>query len=145
MVNRRDWFLHNYLSYLVNNYDKICIEDLNISGMMKNHKLAGSIVDVSWRKFVNMLEYKCRWYGKESVKVNRYYRSYKTCSVCEFKNENLELKDRYWTCSNCGTFLDRDLNTSINILKYGHQSPGNLTDVEVDVVKPMKCLEFQCL
>jgi len=111
---------------------------------MKNHKLAGSIGDVSWRKFVNMLEYKCRWYGKELVKVNRYYGSSKTCSVCEFKNEELKLSDRYWTCPDCGTFLDRDLNVSINILKYGHQSSGDLTDVEVEVTKPMKRLEFQC-
>jgi len=145
LVNRRDWFLHNYSSYLVNNYDKICIEDLNISGMMKNYKLSRSIGDVSWRKFVNMLEYKCKWYDKELVKVSRYYGSSKTCSVCEFKNEDLKLFDRYWTCSNCKTFLDRDLNASINILKYGHQSSGDLTDVEVEVTKPMKRLEFLCL
>jgi len=63
-----------------------------------------------------------RWYGKELVKVNRYYGSFKICSVCGFKNENIKLKDRYWTCPNCGTFLDRDLNASINILKYYHQS-----------------------
>jgi len=145
VTNQREWFLHNYSTYLVNNYDKIYIEDLNVNEMMKNHKLAGSISDVSWGSFIRMLEYKCKWYGKELVKVDRFYASSKTCNVCGYKNDKLTLLDREWECPNCKTLLDRDLNASINILKYGRQSSGDPTDAEVEVTKPMKRLKLKCL
>jgi putative transposase len=145
VANQREWFLHNYSTFLVNNYDTICIEDLNVAGMMKNHKLAGAIGDASWSRFVKMLEYKCRWYGKEMIKVDRFYASSKTCNVCGYKNEGLTLSDRAWECPQCKTLLDRDLNASINILNYGRQSSGDLTDAEVEVTKPMKRLKSQWL
>lgn len=85
---------------LINSYDTIFIEDLNVSGMVKNHKLAGAISDVSWSKFITMLEYKSDWYGKSVVKVDRFFASSKTCK-CGVKNDNLKLSDREWVCEHC--------------------------------------------
>ena len=137
IANQRSWFLHNYSTTLVNNYDRIFIEDLNVSGMLKNHKLAKSISDVSWSEFFRMLEYKCNWYGKELHKVNRFYASSKTCS-CGVKNENLKLSDRVWTCSSCGSTNNRDELASQNILKEGRRSSNDITNVESEVTNSVK-------
>lgn len=104
---------------LVNNYDVICIEDLNTSGMLQSHKLAGSVSDASFSMFRNQLEYKCRWYGKELVIIDRFYPSSKTCSRCGWKNKDLKLSDRTFICKNCGLEIDRDLNAAINIQAVG--------------------------
>lgn len=80
IANKRSWYMHNLTTMLVNNYDVICIEDLNTSGMLQNHKLAGSVSDASFSMFRNQLEYKCRWYGKELIVIDRFYPSSKTCS-----------------------------------------------------------------
>lgn len=117
--NQRDWFLHNESKRIVCDYDKIFIEDLNISGMLKNHCLAKSISDVSWSKFFIMLEYKCNWYGKELIKINRFAPSSKTCSYCGWVKKDLTLKDRTFKCENCGIEIDRDLNASRNIKALG--------------------------
>lgn len=117
--NRRKDFLHNITTYLVDNYDIICIEDLNISGMLSNHKLAKSISDTSFYQFRSMLEYKCKWYGKELSVIDRFYPSSKTCSKCGWKNYNLTLSDRIFKCENCGIEMDRDLNAAINIERVG--------------------------
>lgn len=114
--NKREYFLHNYTTFLVRNYDFIAIEDLGVSNMLKNRKLSKSISDVSWSKFRRILTYKCNWFEKELVVVDRYYASSKTCT-CGVKNESLELKDRIWACSSCGCINDRDLLASKNILK----------------------------
>jgi len=143
IANQRDWFLHNYSTQLINNYDKIFIEDLNVSGMLKNHCLAGAISDVSWSEFVSMLAYKADWYGKDVVKVNRFYASSKTCE-CGVRNNDLKLSDRQWICQSCGLVNQRDLLASKNILKEGRRSLGDLTDAEVVVTKPMKRLELRC-
>ena len=110
--------LHKVSKELVENYDLISIEDLNVKGMIKNHKLSKHIADASWGNFVNLLNYKCDWYGKELVKVNRFYPSSKTCSSCGWINQGLKLSDREWTCK-CGKIHDRDINASKNILKEG--------------------------
>jgi putative transposase len=141
ITNQRDWFLHNYSSELINNYDRIFIEDLNVSGMIKNHCLAGAISDVSWSKFTSMLIYKAEWYGKDVVKVNRFYASSKTCE-CGVKNDDLKLSDREWVCKSCGRVNQRDLLASNNILKEGRRSLGDITNAEAEVTKPMKRLEF---
>ena len=125
IVNQRDWFLHNYSTYLIENYDRVFIEDLNVKGMIKNHKLSKHISDASWSKFFQMLQYKANWYGKEVIKVNRYFASSKTCG-CGVKNENLKLSDRVWTCNSCGTENSRDHLASQNILKEGRKSLGEL-------------------
>jgi putative transposase len=127
--NQRSHFLHNYSTRLVTNYDKIFIEDLGVKSLIESKTLSKEISDVSWSTFFKMLEYKCNWYGKEVIKVNRYYASSKTCS-CGVKNDNLKLSDRTWKCSSCGAINNRDLLASQNILKEGRRNLGDLTDVE---------------
>lgn len=119
IANKRNDFLHNVTTLLVNNYDVICIEDLNVSGMLSNHKLAKAISDTSFSMFRSMLEYKCNWYGKELVVIDRFYPSSKTCSKCGWKKEDLTLSDRVFKCENCGIEIDRDLNAAINIERVG--------------------------
>jgi len=119
ITNSRNYFLHNISTELVKTFDLIVVEDLNVSGMLKNHKLAKSISDASWSTFVSMLEYKCNWYGKTLIKIDRFYPSSKTCSNCGHKEEKMPLSVREWTCPSCGSHHDRDLNASINILKKG--------------------------
>ena len=111
--------LHKVSHQLVSEYDVIVCEDLNVKGMIKNHKLSKHIADASWGNFVTLLQYKCDWYGKELVKVNRFYPSSKTCNECGWINQNLKLSDREWTCNSCGVIHDRDVNASKNILKEG--------------------------
>ena len=124
IANRRDDFIHKLTYELVckNQATTICVEDLAVSNMIKNHKLAQAISDVSWSKFVEILSYKCDWYGKNLIKVNRFYASSKTCSECGIINESLTLNDRYWTCI-CGATHDRDINASINIRNSGVGCP----------------------
>ena len=110
--------LHKVSYELVRDNRLIVIEDLHIKGMIKNRKLSKHIADASWGNFVNLLQYKCDWYGRELVKVNRFFPSSKTCNVCGWINQNLNLSIREWTCKN-GHKLDRDWNASINILKEG--------------------------
>lgn len=85
----------------------------------RNHHLAKSVSDASWSKFVTMLEYKAKWYGKPLVKIDRFYPSSKTCYHCGHVKEDLALSDRYYTCPNCGELIDRDLNAAKNILDEG--------------------------
>lgn len=119
IANKRSWYMHNLTTMLVNNYDVICIEDLNVSGMLQNHKLASSVSDTSFSMFRNQLEYKCRWYGKELIVIDRFYPSSKTCSRCGWKNKDLKLSDRTFVCKDCGLEIDRDLNAAINIQAVG--------------------------
>ena len=116
---QRNHFLHEVSTNLVTNYDVICVEDLNVSGMMKNHKLAKAIQNASWSSFVSMLDYKCNWYGKTLVKIDRWYPSSKTCSSCGSKVESMSLDVREWTCPDCGIHHDRDINAARNILQKG--------------------------
>ena len=116
--NTRQDVLHKISYEIVKNYDLICLEDLNVKGMIKNRKLAKHISDASWGKFVEFLQYKANWNDKQVVKINRFYPSSKTCNVCGWINQDLNLSTREWTCDN-GHTLDRDLNASINILNEG--------------------------
>lgn len=111
--------LHKVSYRLVSQFDLIVVEDLNVKGMIKNHKLSKHIADASWGNFVTLLQYKCDWYGKELVKVNRFYPSSKTCGGCGWINQELKLSDREWHCKSCGINHDRDLNAAKNILKEG--------------------------
>ena len=115
IANQRENFLHNVSTKIVKDYDVISIEDLNVAGMVKNHKLAKSISDVSFSKFFSMLDYKCKWYGKELVKIPRFTPSSKTCSGCGNVKKELKLSERTYNCDVCGHEMDRDLNASINI------------------------------
>ena len=111
--------LHKVSRQLVNQYDLISVEDLNVKGMIKNHKLSKHIADASWGNFVTLLQYKCNWYGKQLIKVNRFFPSSKCCSECGWINQDLNLSIREWTCNSCGVIHDRDENASRNILKEG--------------------------
>ena len=111
--------MHKESTKLINENQVICLEDLNVKGMLKNRKLAKSIQECSWKSFVFMLEYKAKWYGRTIVFVDRFYPSSKLCNECGWKNEGLKLEDREWVCVGCKTNHKRDLNASKNILKQG--------------------------
>lgn len=127
IANQRSYFLHNMSTSLVSNYDVICVEDLNVDGMKRNHKLAKSISDAGWSSFITMLEYKCDWYGKSLVKVDRFFPSSQTCSSCGHKDGKKELSIRQWECYNCGQIHDRDLNAANNILFKGYSDLTGLS------------------
>lgn len=127
IANSRADYLHKCSISLVRRYDTICIEDLNVKGMEKNHRLAKSITDASWGIFVSMLTYKAEWNGKKVVKIDRYFPSSQTCNVCGYVNKHTkDLSVREWECSVCHTHHDRDVNAAINILRFGlnHTSAG---------------------
>lgn len=122
LVNSRKDFLHKASTKLINENQVICLEDLNVSGMLQNPKLAKHIQDCGWSLFTTMLEYKARKYAipKNIIKIDRWYASSNICSSCNTRREvKLKLSDRSWICSNCNTKHDRDENASINILKQG--------------------------
>ena len=118
--NCRADYLHKCSISLVRRYDTICIEDLNVNVMMRNHQLAKSISDASWGRFVTMLTYKAEWNGKRVVKIDRFFPSSQTCHVCGHINkETKDLSVREWECPACHARHDRDINAAINILRAG--------------------------
>lgn len=110
--------LHKVSSYLVNNFGKIVIEDLNVKGMLKNHNLAQAISDVGFGELSRQLAYKSLWKNVELVKADRYFASSKTCSNCGHKKETLKLSERVFNCEVCDYKKDRDLNAAINLANY---------------------------
>jgi putative transposase len=119
VTNQRLDYLHQITSRLINENQVICIENLNVKGMIKNHKLAQAISDVSWGTLVSMLTYKCNWNFRELVVIDRFYPSSKTCSSCSHLMDSMPLSVREWTCPSCGTVHDRDVNAAKNILIQG--------------------------
>ena len=120
IANQRNDFIHKLSTNLINENQVIVVEDLNIKGMLKNHKLAKSISSVSWSKFFDTLEYKAQWYGRKLVKIPTMYPSSQTCSKCGYKNPLVKnLSVRVWECPCCHAKHDRDLNASVNILNKG--------------------------
>ncbi len=118
--NKRNDFLHKLSTRIIKEYDVVCIEDLNVSGMIKNHRLARNIADVSWSEFIRQLIYKAGWYGKEVAKVDRFFPSSQICNICGYKNSEVkDLSIRTWICPKCGSMHDRDKNSAINILNEG--------------------------
>lgn len=118
--NSRADYLHKCSISLVRRYDTICIEDLNVKGMERNHHLAKSITDASWGSFVSMLTYKAQWNGKKIVKIDRFFPSSQTCNVCGYINKQTkDLSVREWECPVCHTHHNRDVNAAINILRFG--------------------------
>ena len=113
----------------------ICMEDLNVKGMQRNHHLAGSVGDASFGMFLTLLEYKCRWYGVNLVKIDRFAPSSKTCRKCGCVYKGLKLSERSWTCPECGAHHDRDFNAACNIKEFGLKA----LPTERGKVKPVDC------
>lgn len=120
ITNQRNDFLQKQSTMLIRENQTICVEDLNVKDMMRNHKLARSIASVSWYKFFTMLKYKGEWYGNKIISVPTMYPSSQTCSCCGYKNPFVKnLNIRIWECPKCHTKHDRDINASVNILRKG--------------------------
>jgi putative transposase len=117
--NQRLDFHHKLSHKIVDSCNVFICEDLNIQGMVKNHKLAKQIVSVGWGQFLNFVQYKLERKGGLFIKVNRFYASSKLCNKCGYKKEDLTLKDRHWVCPNCGTNHDRDENSKFNLIDEG--------------------------
>lgn len=118
VVNQRRDYTHKLSRKLVDENQVIAVEDLNIKGMVKNHKKAKAVADVSWAEFFRMLEYKSQWAGRTFIQIDRFYPSSQTCSSCGYKNAAVkDEKVREWTCTQCGAHHDRDINAAINILR----------------------------
>jgi putative transposase len=126
---------------LIKKYDNIILEDLNIKGMIKNHKLSKHITDASWGKFVELLTYKAKWNNKNIIHIDRFFPSSKTCNKCGYINQDLNLSVREWTCNACHSHHDRDINASINILKEGIKIISSGTDDYRcgDEIRPSLC------
>jgi putative transposase len=139
IANQRKDFTHKVTKLLVADSDNqaFALEDLNIKGMVKNHKLAKSVSDASWGMFKTFLNYKAKHSGKQVFTVDRYYPSSKTCSACGIVNNNLQLSDREWTCNSCNAQHDRDLNAAINIRNeaWRNCASGGVVSPEVLVTK----------
>ena len=119
ITNQRTNYLHQITSKLVNENQVICIEDLNVKGMLKNHKLAKSIQELSLYNFRRQLEYKCRCHGRQLIIIDRFYPSSKTCYNCGYIYKDLKLSEREWICPHCKSLIDRDYNAAKNILTEG--------------------------
>jgi transposase, IS605 orfB family len=120
IANCRKDYLHKISLFLVENYDIICAETLRVKNMVKNHKLAKAINDVSWSEFCRQLNYKCLWYDKKFIQIDTYFTSSQICSNCGFKNSDVKnLNIREWTCPKCNKHHDRDINAATNILNQG--------------------------
>ena len=128
--NQRQDYLHKISKYLVDNYDTICIEDLSVSNMVKNNCLARAISDMGWRELRTMIEYKSKWQGKNISVIGRFEPSSKTCSCCGYINKGITLKDREWTCPQCNTVHDRDVNASKNIKRFGLRNKPSVAQSE---------------
>lgn len=119
ITDKKQYYLHQVSNYLIDENQVICMEDLNVSGMLKNHKLAESIQELKLGEFRRMLEYKANWYGRKLVFVDRFYPSSKTCNHCGYVNKKLKLSDRQWVCPDCGEIIERDYNAALNIRDEG--------------------------
>ena len=117
--DRKQYYLHAVSNSLIDENQVICMEDLNVKWMVKNHNLAESICEMNFGEFRRMLEYKANWYNRKIVVVNKFYPSSKTCHNCDYINKELKLSDRKWICPNCGEIIERDYNAALNILDEG--------------------------
>ena len=124
--DRKQYYLHKVSNSLINENQVICMENLNVKGMIKNHKIAESILEMNFGEFKRILEYKAKWYNRKIVFVDRFYPSSKICSCCGYKYKDLTLDIREWSCPNCGNHHDRDINAATNILNEGIRLIGNI-------------------
>ena len=127
---RRHHFLHQVSNLLVQTHDRLVIEDLNITGMLTNHRLAAAISDAAWGELARQITYKQSWRGGHVAVADRWFASSKTCSACENLNQALTLADRVFTCEHCRHTIDRDLNAAINLATWGEQHHPQVLDPE---------------
>ena len=132
VVNQRRDFLHKLSTRLVSENQTICLEDLNVQGMAKNHCLAASIEDAAWSEFVSMLKYKSEWSGKNLIFIGRFDPSSKMCSKCGHLKDELTLDVREWTCDRCGTEHDRDVNAAVNVRNFALMRQNLIKQVPLD-------------
>lgn len=149
ITNKKKDYLHKISTWIVRNYDEVGIEDLNIKGMLRNHHIAKALSGVSLYEFDRQLEYKSKMLNKNITRINRWFPSSKTCSVCGCINHDLILKDREWTCKDCGSHLDRDINASINILREAFPSKHGDRPITVNTINSIYQIdwlnhEFKC-
>ena len=143
--NQRKDFQHKWSRKIVNENQVIVSEDLNVKGMLKNHKLAKSISDASFGSFCNKIEYKAVEQGRTYIKIDTFYPSSKLCHCCGYKNTALKLSDRDWICPNCNTLLDRDNNAAINILQEGLKQLSRNTVGSTESDKSLKPVDTGCI
>lgn len=124
LSNQKEQYIHSMVNDLLTYYDIVFMEDLNVQGMLKNHKLAKAIQEIGFYRFKSILTYKAFNNGKQVVLVDRFYPSSKTCHICGYINKGLKLSDRDWICPECGERNDRDLNAAMNILLEGERIIG---------------------
>lgn len=125
-------FLHKTTHYLVSNYDTLCLETLKASNMMKNHKLAQSLSDISIGRFNDILLYKSEWFGCNLLKIGQFEPSSKMC-VCGVVNKDLKLSDRTWECKSCGEIHNRDLLAANNIKRFAFLKNNTVGTTEIKV------------
>ena len=121
ITNKKENYIHSVVNWLLHHYDTIYMEDLNTSGLLKNHKLAKAIQEVGFFKFKTTLQNKALQNDKKVILIGRYYPSSKTCSKCGYIHKDLKLQDRHWQCPKCGANHDRDFNAAVNILYEGRR------------------------
>lgn len=144
---KRADYLHKITYQLTheNQVGTICVEDLNVRGMIKNKHLAYDISDAGIGMFYTMLAYKCDWYGINYVRIGRFLPSSKQCHICGYQNKTLRLKDRSWICPECGTTHDRDFNASVNIRNFGLEAlrmeRAEVKPVEYPLVDDRSCFK----
>lgn len=129
--NIKEYYLHFITNQLLSENQTIVIENLNVRGMLKNHKLAKSLQELSLNRFKTMLMYKAEWYGREVIEVGKWFPSSKLCNCCGYKKNDLTLKDRIWKCPECGVIHDRDINAAINIKNEGYKIKIGLSSPEL--------------
>ena len=127
--NQRTWAIHNLTTAIINAFDTIIVEDLNVSGMKK--LFGKSVSDAAFGEIIRQLEYKANWYGRTFHKIDRWYPSSKTCNCCGYKMGDMDLSVREWDCTNCGSHHDRDLNAAKNILDQGLRDLYSFTSDEL--------------
>lgn len=121
LTYKKENYIHFIVNEILKSYDVVFMEDLNVRGMLKNHRIAKAIQEVGFYRFKLIIQTKALQNGKEVVLVDRFYPSSKTCSCCGYKKKDLTLSDRFWTCPECGEHHDRDINAAMNILLEGQR------------------------
>lgn len=141
ITNQRTDFIHKLSKQLIDNYDVIVVEALNLKAMSQALKLGKSVMDLGYSQFINQLQYKCDWYGKHLVQADKWFASSKICHNCGFKYKDLTLSERKWVCPNCGASIDRDENAAINLKQLGMGYARKCTQSQRNSAA-MKCINY---